>query len=1221
MPLACDARLDGVVSLGIHRSGAAALMQQDLFKSRARAGAIDVAPSTLDVFAAFDRAEAALRQKLRPCGDGIAAVAADEVMLFHEVFGVLCEGALRFARRQGLERWYTGRRRASPVELQMVARSVVRQTYAEGEGIFALLSARRGFIDALLSFFNECREGNATPELFRAFAQWAQARGALDEERSLRMTELSGLLEAYERSLKERGLLDDGHILAVALDALRDPLIPLPPILQRARVRFKDIYDWSPVRVDVVKELAHRLDRLGGGSVEDAVELHLPYDFDRPSIFHYLEPLLRQVESLEGTSMTICWSADEGHDPLDPLGELARRVWASADSAGVSGGSADPAEGLGPGVLQIIEAPGQAREARAVARRVRELLEEGARTDEIVIAPRTVQDSAELCEALDAVAVPWHCQRGLPLASAAPARLMMSLLRLVIENYPRESFVEIVSSRYTRGQTEGVEREVVRLLRGLGVRDDLSSRGSGRSAYEELLEEAVEREERRVTRERALRAAVGSALPQDALPVEEDDAVTALRDLCARILWLREEVEEKIPQGLCSLAERAEGLRALMRALGIDEEARRGVGGMDSGPMGRRLLAATARDHQAVRLLDLVLDELCRGDVAPDDPSASGASPASEEVGISLEAFFEVLNQLMANMSIKVGGSRGGCVRIVPIKHLAGCSAAHVIIPGLNQGVFPSPLRSKPLFMDEDRLAFGRFEKERSRGPARSSFPLQCLPYQPEEQDAPVPARQSEEVLLFYFGLAAARETLTLSYSTLDPAGRQAVRSVFLDEVVRHLGPGVHGAVLRAESLDPVSPVGACAMPWEVVARLQLEAVGDGIRSRGGSDELRDVANELEGHVPALPSVRHATSVERLRHRLSTMGLEMVEQEVAANPLGRYCGDLSAEHGPWLDSVLEFGRDAPLTAGALGDFGTCPQRFYLGRLLHLGRAQIASQDVTALDRHAAMKILLEAAYKGLEASALLPLGGMDAAAQRHAFDVAISAMADALGSLDEVGACAHPRLWAHARQDCEALVEELILREQGLVAHKQVTLPWVFGADPGDGGVRGRKSLEVSLTSGMAVYIAGQIDRVLLGRSIGADKLELVEYGSAMAMSYDRRLEDERRLKTDFSLPLAMLAVADGLVPALRREGAVGGAVVLSARYESLLEGGRRSRPLMAEVGGPDHEGDAVEEAREGVALVVNGLRVGTYPFSTRDCAHCAFKPVCRRGSYPERDR
>ena len=92
-------------------------------------------------------------------------------------------------------------------------------------------------------------------------------------------------------------------------------------------------------------------------------------------------------------------------------------------------------------------------------------------------------------------------------------------------------------------------------------------------------------------------------------------------------------------------------------------------------------------------------------------------------------------------------------------------------------------------------------------------------------------------------------------------------------------------------------------------------------------------------------------------------------------------------------------------------------------------------------------------------------------------------------------------------------------------------------------------------------------------------------------------------------------------MPALRREGAVGGAVVLSARYESLLEGGRRSRPLMAEVGGPDHEGDAVEEAREGVAQVVNGLRVGTYPFSTRDCAHCAFKPVCRRGSYPERDR
>lgn len=1300
---------------------------------------LPVYDAPLWVFAAAERAEVALRELAE---SGLQS--APRVMLFDELLGHVCEHALRHSaqhRRDDL--WYARRRRASPVEQELVARRVVAELYASGEGVYARVAQRGGFVAALLEFFAECREGNATDEVFRAFVRWlAREGGGVERRRAVRVSELERLLRGYERGLESLGLLDEGLVLRVTLDALRDPSVPLPPMLRRPKVCFQDIHDWSPIRVDIARAMARRLadEAFGGGFYEDRVELHLPYDFDRPNLFHYLEPILRQVESLEGESLTLRWHTANPSWMQGPLERLAEEVWSSVDGAGFVQDEAPAVlDELGPDILRVVVAPGDQREARVVARRARELLAQGVSPEAIVIAPRQLDDGVgAICEALDAYGVPWSAKVPRSLMATPLARLVVALCRLVLERMPREAFVAVLSSDYVGGVgLEGpwARHELAQLLREAGVRNDLSVSESGRSAYEERLMALAARFERRYEEASARREAEAQGPVVDEWPPSTHPEVQRVYRMAEALLWLRGRVMHHLPWREATLAEHAKGLRALLGTLEVGARASRAQ--TSASPwMARDVDRASARDQQSWAQLSLLLDEiieaeplvaelssllsptdstladevltappgpsppppedpwaldfsfglgapdpgpppwlaqeafgdldgvegsgllaqapggphgavqgdlgdvvdgdgrglsaqaspLSRGD-APEvphpatsasEPMAAGAQAGGAGRSLSLSDFVERLVHLMAQMTLPPAGASVGGVRLVPVTHLAGVRVPHVIIPGLAQGSFPKTLRSRPLFTDDDRIAFGRFEaaqrRRRGEDALRMSFPLQCVPYQEEQASgAPVPARQSEEVLLFTFGLSAPTESLTLTRSSLDRAGRRAMPSVFLDEVLRRVPEPHRKLVQRQEGLDPVPPVEDCVAPWELMARAQLSVLGDGVVPYGDWRAAEGLRAALEASSLWSPEVTRGAEVERSRHALSAHVGDELRVALASDPMGHYGGRVGDVHGAWLSEVLAFDAEKPLSSGMLNRFGGCPQRFLLSDVLHLRPRAVASQDVSATDRHEAVQRMLSAAYEALSERQLLPLGRGDEDGHREALSVAMGAAGEALQGLEEVTERAHPQLWGQVRGVCEELVQQLIVREQSGGARRHVAMPWRYGsASEGE-------RVEVELSAGVKVHLSGRVDRVLIGESLGpGGKLELVSYGTSALSTYERRLAEGHLWEVEYSMPLAMLAVAEGLVPRLQASGAVGAEVMITARYESLLEG-KQTRPLVGEVGGQAPlQDDAVARSRQVIAERVGQMRLGDYPFDTRGCARCDFRGVCRRGTYPE---
>jgi hypothetical protein len=1191
---------------------------------------------------------------------------------------VPARAALRLARRPG--RLVPGRRRASEVELGLVARRVLRDFYWHRGGVFYHIARRNGFVEALLRFFDECREGLATERALEEFVAALEAEGEPAESlRAARLRELAALYGRYERALAQLGLLDHGLSLRVALEAVRDARFPLPPELAAGRVVFRDIYDWSPIRVDLVRELARRLlrerDQGRLGFAEDHVEVHLPYDFDRPSLFHYLEPILRQIESLEGEALSICWDPDGGlrdaPDRHPGLEALARAIWSSAGGvrSRIRGQEGDTIDDLDADALTLIECASPAREARAVARRVRALLDGGAAPEEIVIAARELDaEVVTLGRALDQAGVPWRAERAAPLREAPTARLVLSLLRLAQQGWPREGLIEVLSSHYTAGLAPSpLERgpegahAIAALLREAGIRDDLSATGSPRSAYEDHLDRHLERLQRRVAQDRARRAALGAARPEDAWPVESLPEVAQARALRDRVAALRRALAQTFPDRRRRLAEHARALQRLLELLRLRECLELAPADDLLDPLAERLLRAQARDQRAALALERLLEDLIHSDelafelqdAQPDQERAIPASVAlhrdrftaaslreflasagfgnidaleevegtSWDVSLTLGEFADLLEHLLGSQPLPQEEARGACVPIVPIKSLAGCVCPHVLIVGLNHGRFPLTWRSRALFPDEDRLAFGRFEAAQARRWGverhRMSFPLQCLPYQAgTADDVPIPARQSEEVLLFYFGLAAATQTLTLTWSNLDEAGRGWMRSIFIDEVYQRLPPALR--VIQREEIDPIPPLERCAAPWEVVARFQLETLGDGVQARPPRQGADDLGALLSRRQPRLGEVALAALAERARHTASGLERDELPAWLSREALARYLGDLGPAHQPWLAEALAFDAERPLRARALDQFGACPSRFWFSELLHLRARPETPQDVTAAERAQVVQRLIQAAYGALQRAALLPLVNRPEEVQREAIKLARDAMQAALSQWEEAHNRAHPRLWERVGALCREMVHQLLERERRASPQDLVALPWRYGELLRE-GPRDSAPVEVSLGPGRAVYLAGRVDRISIGPGLsGGARLDIVAYGTGRADAYERRLSPERRLKTEHELPLSLLATADGLVPGLQASGEVQAPVLLTACYESIPEG-KRTASIAAEVGAAQpRDGDLLEATRAHLGEVVAQMRAGRYPFATRDCAWCSFRDLCRRGTYPE---
>jgi ATP-dependent helicase/nuclease subunit B len=382
------------------------------------------------------------------------------------------------------------------------------------------------------------------------------------------------------------------------------------------------------------------------------------------------------------------------------------------------------------GSVELVTAPGEAAEVRAVVRRLLREARRGVPFEEMgVVLPRPHQYARLFTDVLDRLGVPYRLHPSLPLRFGRSARSLLLLFRCrglarsaVMEflTFAPIAFEEMLGPEVTPrpAQWDAISREA-------GIVSGLERWIVGLRSYAEAERSGAQRETQPERAERRQRRA-GDA-----------EALLRLVELLSATL-----------DGLAgegSWPEWAERLRAACEQwIGPCE---------DREPVAR------------------VLDELAGlGGVADRARWA--------EVEAVLEARFEWER-------LPVGPLSTGAVHLGAPDAIAGLPFRVVAVPGLVEGGYPGPIRPDPFLLDAERLAL---RKPRSPAPPRRVGQLSLFEVAEETPPADAPSytlpttqdRLLEERRTFHRALSQATERLILSYPRADArTGRERMPSLF----------------------------------------------------------------------------------------------------------------------------------------------------------------------------------------------------------------------------------------------------------------------------------------------------------------------------------------------------------------------------------------------------------------------------------------------------------
>jgi hypothetical protein len=367
----------------------------------------------------------------------------------------------------------------------------------------------------------------------------------------------------------------------------------------------------------------------------------------------------------------------------------------------------------------LLEAPDSAREVELIAVRVRKLVENGTVPSRIAVITRQARPLVnDVSAALNRLGVPVTARRRTNLSHTAPARALRAILAAVGESWSRHSVVELAENPLIR---TGLDSGV---LNDVGYSRPIASRAAWRDALAELLARCERREN-------------GEGREDEHMPV----LPSAERVRATLAAW------DVLDARLAEL----EGSRSPAAWFAWVARTLRGA---DWGIA--QALTATIADQAAwtadVRASDLIAES------ALEWVAALGEFGASIDA-ITADAFGERFDQLVDHDLITPPATDFGVV--VGEALAAGWRAFdHVFVIGLTAGVFPQRPASGGILDHDDRRAL-----------IAAGLPID-----------PPDAWRGREQELFRVVCAAPRQSLTLSWPVMDPAGREVTRSAFVDE-------------------------------------------------------------------------------------------------------------------------------------------------------------------------------------------------------------------------------------------------------------------------------------------------------------------------------------------------------------------------------------------------------------------------------------------------------
>ncbi len=312
-------------------------------------------------------------------------------------------------------------RELPPVQMAAALAGAAGEVYARGEGDFAAIAGKPGFVPALARTLADLDEGWLGDEALRAAEREARARG--DAGKAARFAEWRRLSVAAERKVRAMGGMTRRRIFQEAVAGFEQPGYPF-------RVTLYGFYDFTRLQWTLVTAL------LESGLLDD---VYFPGLFDgdgalSPAFGYAALTWDRLSRAFEGNVEFLPGGASPG------VADVRREIF-----------SPGPPGEKRPVPFTVLSAPHEDGEMRLAARQVREWRD--ARPDEeILLVARRLDEAA--VSAWERMAAEYGIQTAerlaVPLASIPPVRLLVQMVDAAANDYPRRQVIDILTSPYRR---------------------------------------------------------------------------------------------------------------------------------------------------------------------------------------------------------------------------------------------------------------------------------------------------------------------------------------------------------------------------------------------------------------------------------------------------------------------------------------------------------------------------------------------------------------------------------------------------------------------------------------------------------------------------------------------------------------------------------------------------------------------------------------------------
>ena len=802
-------------------------------------------------------------------------------------------------------------RQIGDTALYHILRAITADLATRGElEHYAEIALMPGFIGQVAGLIHDLKQDLIRPE---QFAHVAEARGPKDRD-------LARIYAAYQAFLRERSLVDRHGAGWLAVDHLEGG-DPLPVPLDLLVVDGFDQFD--QVHVRLLAALARRAGRTVltlVGTPAEAGRRFRRFERTRARLLAVgLDDRGRQVWQDQVVSSTQCDGADDRPARPAPLEHLVHTIFQSYSDR-VQGG----------GAVSLIEAPDTVREVRAVLRRIKRLLRDGAPPESMVIIARDMtRYGRALREAARAFGVPLVVREGVPLRDNPAVAMLLSLIDLAALDFPRREVLDTWRSPYFLSPDLAPEQvadlERISLARQI-VR--------GRAIWLEEVGTADHRREDEDGELSLLLDSAGSAALGAALVRHFDrltPPVTGTAYHFAR--WIEGLIgpdPEAAAHDGAEVAADAIGASSGQELPAAGEASPEAQAGTTHFSLLARVRAGAdservSRDLSAIHTLKRVL----HGILTAHDLVAGTGTPA----GLVWSDFRAELELAVSRACVvPVGGlSRLGRVLATDALEARGLPHDYVFLLGLSEGEFPAQEPDDALYQESERRAL-----------ERQGIPLLTG------------SEQADDMSLFYQAIGLARRSLTLSRFTVDDRGSpcppspywHAVRAAIAipDDAIERVKPGATPFLDEAATLSEAAVAVAAAWSGEH-AELGVSAAG--------------VHNAL---------LDHPTWGERWRSVLRGRAIE-ARREDPAPAFDCFTGLLS--HPDLIAAArAAVGPDHVWSASQFNEYGICPFRFFARRLLALEELKEPEEGLDQLQLGHLNHAVLERAYRQIAAEGL-----------------------------------------------------------------------------------------------------------------------------------------------------------------------------------------------------------------------------------------------------------